>query len=506
MNMRICVIGAGISGLVTAKTFLESGYDVTVFEKQKGLGGVWEKSRTYPGLTTQNTRDTYCFSDYPMPESYPEFPTAQNIRDYLHSYAKHFGVFNRIRFETDIVNVTREDSNKARWTVTFRFPDVRSGGIKEEKQEFDFVLICNGVFNIPKIPAMEGKEEFIASGGEVLHSSQVNYISIIDGKRVVVVGFGKSAADIATLAAERARECNLVFRRALWKIPKRFFNKVSYKDLLLTRFSEIWLFHRKQQGMEKLLHQFGKPLVWAFWRINEMIVRSHFQLARCGMLPDVPMNKTLSCTANLAPDGFYEYIQTGKIQTNKTGVARFTSSGVELTNGKSLEADIVIFGTGFTQNISFLEEKYRDIVRDEAGNFHLYRTMIHPDIPNLGFIGYNSSMFSPFTSEVASWWMLEYIEGNLALPQSGEIYQEINTDFRWNQRNLPADLPVGICVSPYNFRHLEDLLQDIGLISSKSKPIQGIMECIDPLAYQEARKKLLSRKLKKATSNQLPNR
>lgn len=49
---QICVIGAGISGLVTAKTFIEEGYDVTVFEKQKGLGGVWEKSRTYPELTT----------------------------------------------------------------------------------------------------------------------------------------------------------------------------------------------------------------------------------------------------------------------------------------------------------------------------------------------------------------------------------------------------------------------------------------------------------------------
>jgi dimethylaniline monooxygenase (N-oxide forming) len=494
MNMRICVIGAGISGLVSAKTFLESGYEVTVFEKQKGLGGVWEKSRTYPGLTTQNTRDTYCFSDYPMPESYPEFPTAQNIRDYLHSYATHFGVFNRIRFETEIVNVIREDADRARWIVTFRFLDVRSGVIKEENQEFDFVLICNGVFSIPKIPAMDGKEEFIASGGEVLHSSQVNDFSIIDGKRVVVIGFGKSAVDIATLAAERALVCNLVFRRALWKIPKRFFNKISYKDLLLTRFSEIWLQHRKPRGIEKFLHRVGKPLVWAFWRINEMIVRSHFPLARCGMLPDIPMNKSLTCTANIAPDNFYEYIKLGKIQTNKTGIARFTPDGIELTNGKILSADVVIFGTGFTQNLSFLAEKYRNMVMDEAGNFHLYRHLIHADIPNLGFIGYNSSMFCMLTSEVASWWMVEYIKGNLALPQSKDIYREINTDFRWEQRHLAADLPVGICVVPFNFHHLEDLLEDMGLLSSKSKPVQGMMECIDPLAYQELRQKLLSRK------------
>lgn len=490
MNIRICVIGAGISGLVTAKTFLESGYEVTVFEKQKGLGGVWEKSRTYPGLTTQNTRDTYCFSDYPMPESYPEYPTAQDMQNYLESYAKHFGVFNRICFETEIINVSREDADSTNWIVTIRFIDARSREIKEEKQEFDFVLICNGVFNIPKIPALDGKDEFIASGRKILHSSQLNDISIVDGKRVIVVGFGKSATDIATLAAERAKECNLVFRRALWKIPKRFFNKVSYKDLLMTRFSEIWLQYRKLRGVEKFLHRFGKPFVWAFWRTNEMIVRSHFQLARYGVLPDIAMNKGLTCTANIAPDNFYEYIKLGKIQTNKTGIARFTPNGVELTNGKNLEADIVIFGTGFTQNISFLEKKYRNLVMDEEGNFHLYRSIIHPDVPNLGFIGYNSSMFCPLTSEVASWWMLEYIKGNLVLPQSWEIYQEINTSFRWTQRNLPTDLAVGICVIPFSFHHLEDLLEDMGLLGSRHQPIQRMMECLDPLAYQQVRQKL----------------
>ncbi|MGB3559114.1 MAG: FAD-dependent oxidoreductase, partial [Geitlerinemataceae cyanobacterium] len=72
----VCVIGAGVSGLASAKVFLEEGYDITVFEKQKGLGGVWEKSRTYPGLTTQSPRDTYAFPDYPMPVSYPEWPSA----------------------------------------------------------------------------------------------------------------------------------------------------------------------------------------------------------------------------------------------------------------------------------------------------------------------------------------------------------------------------------------------------------------------------------------------
>ncbi|XHR82314.1 MAG: hypothetical protein ACFKPT_29815 [Gloeotrichia echinulata GP01] len=70
-----------------AKTFLEEGYDVTVFEKKLGLGGVWEKSRSYPELTSQSTADTYGFCDYPMPKSYPDWPSAEQIRNYLESYA-----------------------------------------------------------------------------------------------------------------------------------------------------------------------------------------------------------------------------------------------------------------------------------------------------------------------------------------------------------------------------------------------------------------------------------
>lgn len=84
MNIKkVCVIGAGVSGLVAAKTFLEEGFDVTVLEKKSGLGGVWEKSSSYPEVKTQGSRHTYCFSDYPMPEDYPEWPSGEQARKYL---------------------------------------------------------------------------------------------------------------------------------------------------------------------------------------------------------------------------------------------------------------------------------------------------------------------------------------------------------------------------------------------------------------------------------------
>jgi dimethylaniline monooxygenase (N-oxide forming) len=504
---KVCVIGSGISGLTTAKAFIEEGYDVTVFEKQSGLGGVWEKSRTYPKLTTQNTSDTYCFSDYPMPESYPEFPTAKHMREYLESYASYFGVSNRIYFKTEVSHVSRDEKAEGKWIVSIKFTDPQ-GNLKQEEHIFDFVVICNGTFNQVKIPPIPGKEEFIASGGSILHSSQFTDTSLIAGKRVVVVGFGKSASDIATLAAETAKSSTLVFRRVLWKIPKRFFNKVSYKELMLTRFSEIWIPYRKFRGVEKLLHKFAKPLVWAFWRTNELIVRSQFKLDKIGMTPEIQMNKNLTCTGNLAPEGFYEYIGSGKIQAIKSTIAQFTSNGVELANGEKIDTDMVIFGTGFSQNISFLEEKYRNLVMDENGDFRLYRTIINPDVPNLAFIGYNSSFFCPLTSEVASWWLLEHIKGNLLLPSPSQIHREIDAEFAWIKRNLPKDLPVGTCVSSFSYHHLEDLVEDMGLDLHRqgTKQIQGIMKSINPLAYQKIRQKLKNRSSKQTDYVEIPKR
>lgn len=168
---RVCVIGAGISGLVAAKTFLAEGYEVTVFEKQKSLGGVWEKSRAYPGLTTQNPRDTYAFSDYPMPNSYPEWPSAAQIQTYLESYSQHFGVTPKIHFQAEVTRVELKVGLQIKWIVSIIFLDNQ---VRQKIYEFDFVLICNGIFNITNQPLLPGKEAFIVAGGKILHSTEFN--------------------------------------------------------------------------------------------------------------------------------------------------------------------------------------------------------------------------------------------------------------------------------------------------------------------------------------------
>ncbi|WYM01045.1 MAG: flavin-containing monooxygenase [Gloeotrichia echinulata DVL01] len=493
MHIRhICVIGAGISGLVTAKTFLEEGYDVTVFEKKLGLGGVWEKSRSYPELTSQNTSDTYCFSDYPMPKSYPDWPSAEQIRNYLESYAKHFGIIEKIRFDTEVINVSRKDDAQATWVVTVTAKQI------EESHEFDFVVVCNGTFSDPKLPSLPGKEEFTASGGLVLHSTEFNDTSMIEGKRVIVVGVSKSACDIATIAANTAKECTLVFRKAMWKIPRFFLGVVNLKYILLTRFSEAWFLYRHMGRLETILHSVGKPLVWLFWRTVEMVLRLQFGLDSCGMMPDHQIDK-LECSVTIAPSNFFNYIRAGKIKPIKTSVAKFIPGGLELTNGQQILADVVIFGTGFRQQIPFLSEKYQRMLINEEGNFQLYRYLIHPEIPQMGFVGYNSSFYTQLTSEIGAWWLVEYVNGNLSLPSTPEMYQDIAAELDWMKNHFLSIVAGGTCIASFSLRHVEQLIQDIDTNHQLViwKNISQVMSPIDISIYHQVRQELKSLRLDK---------
>lgn len=490
MNIEnICIIGAGISGLVAAKTFLEEGYKVTVFEKQKGLGGVWESSRTYIGLTTQSPRDKYAFTDYPMPASYPEWPTAKQMRDYLQSYAQHFGVLPKIRFNTEVTKVER-DSNGESWIVSVGLNKSNRRIIEQEK--YDFVIVCNGIFNIPNIPNLPGQKQFIDGGGKLLHSTQIKDISLIQDKRIVVVGFGKSAIDIAILGATSASKCILLVRKIKWMIPRFFLGIINNKYVLMSPLAESLFPYRKLHGMEKLLHTFGKPFLSLFWKIIEIILSLQSRLNYCDMLPTKPLNESVNCTSLVAPQNFYKYVRSNKIKVVKSEISSFYSSGVELTDGERLQADVVVFGTGYHQEMKFLEDKYRRLLIDDLGNFHLYRNLIHPDIPQMGFVGYNSSWFCQLTSEIGSWWLVDYVKKQLILPSRLEMIKQIDKNFYWRQSQSFLDKDNGTCVAPFHFHYLEELMQDMGdsIHGQRWNEILNIFMPINPRIYNNRRQKL----------------
>jgi cation diffusion facilitator CzcD-associated flavoprotein CzcO len=175
---RVCIIGAGVSGLVAAKIFAAAGRDIVVVEKSAELGGVWAPSKSYPGVRTQTPRDLYCFSDFPMPADYPEWPSGPQVYAYLCAYAEHFDVRKLIRFNTEVLAATRTDAPTG-WRVRLVDED------GERTESFDELVVCTGQFSRPKTLDLPGVETF---GGGILHSSAFLDDKIATGKDVVVLG------------------------------------------------------------------------------------------------------------------------------------------------------------------------------------------------------------------------------------------------------------------------------------------------------------------------------
>ena len=470
---RVGIIGAGLSGLVMAKTLLEEGFDVTLFEKDEEVGGVWARSRRYPGLHTQNPRDTYAFSDFPMPRSYPEFPAGEQVQAYLAAYADRFGVTEHVRFGTRVEHAAPAGEG---WSV--RSAPVDGGGPRTER--FDRLAVCNGTFSDPYVPAFRGLDAFQEAGGTVLHSTWFCDAAQVRGRRVVVVGGAKSACDAAMAALPAAMRTTLVFRHAKWKMPRKFFGAVPLRYVLTTRFSEALFRGRELRGVEKVLHTVGAPGVWLFWRGVETLLRATYGLDAAGMVPEERIEDVVSCALSLQTDGLYEAVRQQRLGVRQAGIRALHPGWVELDTGEWLEADVVVCGTGFRQGAPFLDEGVRRTVQDEAGVFHLYRNIVHPDVPRLAFVGYNSSLYSQLTSEIGARWAARLWMGELRLPARERMLEEVGARWAWLREHRPQGTASGTCVVPFNFHHIDDLLRDLGARTVR-RPLNRVAEWMMPV-------------------------
>lgn len=456
--MRVCVIGAGVAGLVSAKVLKNDGFDVTVFEKDATVGGVWAPSRAYAGLRTNNPRETYAFSDFPYPATSDAFPTARQVHAYLTSYAKHFGLEPHLRCSTEVVSVARRPSDDENSHPGFRVtvrPVDDSGGL--ETHDFDFVVVCNGVFSKPYVPRLRGRKRF---AGLPIHSSEVADAEVLKEKRVVVVGGGKSALDCATVAAHEAASCTLVFRTPHWTLPRYFFGRVRVDRVLFTRLSE-WLlpaYHRATR-VETALRAAAAPLL-GLWRRGMSRLIPRLTGMPSHMVPETPVT---SGAPNIGiGEKFYEVVQQGWVQAKRARILAFSGKDtMQLDTGEEIDADIVIFATGWQQEVPFLDPELRRAVRHD-GHFHLFRHILPPRERRLGFIGYASSANCPLTSEVAAHWLSQWFRGELDLPDAAEMEQEIARVRAWAAEVFPSRHE-GYFIGAYVAQYVDELMRDMGL-------------------------------------------
>jgi len=144
--MRVGIVGAGVAGLATAKVLKQAGHEIVVYDKAPDVGGVWSRTRRYPGLTTQSPKAQYSLSDYPMPRAYPQWPTGAQVQAYLAGYASHFGLDPALRLSTEVKSATPVPGGG--WAST-----TAAGGPAEH---LDKLVVANGVFCEPAMPSYPG--------------------------------------------------------------------------------------------------------------------------------------------------------------------------------------------------------------------------------------------------------------------------------------------------------------------------------------------------------------
>ncbi len=455
---RVCVVGAGVAGLVAARVLGRDGFDVTIFEKEASLGGVWCESRTYPGLHTDGPREFYRYSELDYPTSADAFPSAAQVRGYLRTYAERFGVLERVRFDTEVLHaapVRDEAGRDSGWELKTRTGEVL------ETARFDYLVVCNGVFSAPHMPPVQGIEGF---SGEVLHSGACVDADLVRGKRVVVVGSAKSGLDCAAWAGRLGHSCTLVFREPHWMLPRYLLGLLNLKWLLYTRFTQRFLAPYYRPGRLAVgLHRFAAPLVRGFWACVSAAVRR--DAAGTGELVP-PWQLPEKAEGAGVGTSFYDLVRDGSVCGQRAEIKGFSGgTSLELDNGAKLEADLVVFATGFRQGVPFLEERIRALVENERG-FHLYRQILPPVVPRLCFLGYGSSVANPLTTEIGAHWISQHLRGELALPSGAEMDRCIEAYRDWAAERMPGKS--GFFVGLHVFDYVDELVRDMGLATVRS--------------------------------------
>lgn len=329
-----CVVGAGPHGLSALKALLQSGIDADGFEREPEVGGNWnfgaDNSRVYRSTHLISSKPFTQFPDFPMPDRFPDYPSHFQIKEYFTSYARHFGLLDRIAFSTDVLRCEPVDAGDASscWDVTVLD---RARGI-ESTRRYAGVVVANGHNWFAKMPQYPGQATF---AGDIIHSADYKGSDVVRGRRVVVVGAGNTGCDVAVESAQNAEHTWHSTRRGYYYNPKYALGRPSDQtaDLLLALRLPLWL--RRQMFKATLRLTVGDFEKFGLKKPDHKFFETH---------PIV--NQQLPY-----------YVGHGDI-TPVDDIERFDADAIEFANGPRVEADLVVFCTGYLVRFPFLDDRW----------------------------------------------------------------------------------------------------------------------------------------------------
>lgn len=345
---RYCIIGAGPSGLAAGRAFRENGIPFDILERNRDVGGIWdmsnERTPMYESAHFISSRTQSAFDDFPMPERYPDYPGWREIRDYIRSFAEHYGLRDSIRFGADVQRVAPAGDASGTWDVT-----LGSG----ETRRYRGVVCATGHNWDPVLPAYPGKFD-----GEAYHSFEYRSPAEFAGKRVLVVGGGNSGCDIACDAAATASRAFISLRRGYHFLPKHIFGQPTDAFFRSGPHLPAWLAQPLLAGLLRVLvgdlRRYGLP------RPDHKVLESH----------------------PIVNSQLLHYLAHGDI-TAKPDVAELRGRTVRFTDGSEEEVDLMVYATGYRASIPVLDES---LLPHGAGVAPFFLNIFHQS-PNLYAVG-----------------------------------------------------------------------------------------------------------------------
>jgi dimethylaniline monooxygenase (N-oxide forming) len=353
---EVCVIGAGSSGMTAIKALVDAKVPFDCFEESDRPGGLWVfgnangKSAAYRSLSINTSRDRMQYADFPMPRDYPHYPGHTQIAAYFEAYIDHFELRPHIRLGVRVERVELDAAG-----------DFRVSTSDGATRRYRAVIVANGHHWDPSFPdpPFEGRFD-----GVTLHSSRyVDPTTPFDfrDQRVLVVGFGNSAVDIACelSAPGMAARVLLSTRRGAWVLPKFVFGKPLDQLGVTPGFLPL----RIRQAIGSLLYRFvvGNPAKYGLPRPDHSIGGAH---------PTV--------SSDLLPR-----LTEGRV-TPKPKVRRLHGRDVEFEDGSRETLDAIVYATGYKVTFPFFDPAFVSAPNNELP---LYFRTFHPGIPGLYFVG-----------------------------------------------------------------------------------------------------------------------
>ncbi|XP_064371778.1 flavin-containing monooxygenase 5-like [Dromaius novaehollandiae] len=408
MAKRVAIIGGGSSGLCAIKACLQEGLEPVCFERTRDIGGLWRfeehpeegRASIYKSVIINTSKEMMCFSDFPIPDDFPNYMHNSQIMEYFRMYAQHFDLLRHIRFETSVCRVAKRPD----FAVTGQWDVVTESDGEQESAVFDAVLVCTGHHTNAHLPlhSFPGIETF---RGHYLHSRDYKDPQAFTDKRVVVIGIGNSGSDLAVEISQTAKQVFLSTRRGAW-ILNRVGNQGYPVDiLLLTRMKNI---------LSKLL-TLSMLSDWSEKQLNARFDHSNYGLK--------PKHRILHQHPTINDD-LPNRIISGRVRV-KPNIREFTATAAIFEDGTKEDIDAVVFATGYSFSFPFLE----DCVTVVENQISLYKFVFpaHLEKPTLAFIGLVQPLGAIMPiSELQCRWATRVFKGLNKLPPRCDMEADIN--------------------------------------------------------------------------------